>query len=581
MLRDAGYLLLLVSLPALVVLHLWIAPYTKVEESFHIQAIHDIETYGIPTVNVKDTLQTEYDHFEFPGAVPRTFAGAVALSGLSTPVIWLKPDIDRQFVARAILGLFNALSLLYFASGLRRAAGRTAAVWYLLFQASQFHVIYYASRTLSNMFAFGMTTFALASLLPGPVNLSTYRKRSRIALYLITIAGIVFRAELALFLATHTAFLFALGRISIQREIIPAGILGLLLGLAITLPWDSFFWQQFPLWPELAAFKFNVLAGQASAWGTHPWHYYLTNALPRLLMNPLTYLISIPISLLQPATRRIAISMLLPSLTYVLIYSVQPHKEWRFIVYTIPSLTAVAALGASYIWTHKTKSMLYRFLSLGMVVSTLASCLISTFVLLPASSANYPGAHALNSLHTHVYNAAPKSGGQPIPVSVHLGNLACQTGVTRFLQQPRHSQQGVPHSSISWTYDKSDALISVSNKPTFWSRFDYVLLEPAEADALLSLSGSGTEYAHASTYAWKTVDSVTGFAGLRVLKPGEEAAGVVEEGILRAILGPKADELGVLGLWESFRDGLRRIVTKGWWVEVRMEERIRILARVR
>lgn len=431
------------------------------------------------------------------------------------------------------------------------------------------------------MFAFGMTTFALASLFPEPVNLSTYRKRSRIALYLITIAGIVFRAELALFLATHTVFLFALGRISVQREIIPAGILGLLLGLAITLPGDSFFWQQFPLWPELAAFKFNVLAGQASAWGTHSWHYYLTNALPRLLMNPLTYLAGIPISLLQPATRRIAISMLLPSISFIIIYSAQPHKEWRFIIYTIPTLTAAAALGASYIWTHRTKSILYRFLSLGMIVSTFASCLLSVFVLLPASSANYPGAHALNSLHTHVYNAAPKSGDQPIPVSVHLGNLACQTGVTRFLQHPRHNQQGVPHSSISWTYDKSEALTSEPNQPTFWSRFDYVLLEPAEADALLSLSGTGTEYAYASTYAWKTVDSVTGFAGLRVLKPGEKAAGVVEEGILRAILGPKADELGVVGLWERVRDDLRRVVTKGWWVEVKMEERIRILARVR
>lgn len=104
--------MLLVSLPALVVLHLWIAPYTKVEESFHIQAIHDIETYGIPTVNVKDTLQTEYDHFEFPGAVPRTFAGAVALSGLSTPVIWLKPDIDRQFVGWYFLRGFCFRNLL-------------------------------------------------------------------------------------------------------------------------------------------------------------------------------------------------------------------------------------------------------------------------------------------------------------------------------------------------------------------------------------------------------------------------------------------------------------------------------------
>ncbi|KAL4781449.1 Alg9-like mannosyltransferase family-domain-containing protein [Aspergillus varians] len=587
MLRDAGYLLLLASIPVLVLLHLSIAPYTKVEESFHIQAIHDIGAFGIPMRNIKDVLQAEYDHFAFPGAVPRTFAGAVALSGLSAPFTWLKHDINQQFVARAILSLFNAISLLYFAGGLRRAAGKTAAVWYLLFQGSQFHVIYYASRTLSNMFAFGMTTLALASLLPEPVNSATYRKRSRVALYLITIAGIVFRAELALFLATHTLFLFVSGRISIQREIIPAGISGLLLGLAITLPVDSFFWQQFPLWPELAAFKFNVLAGQASAWGTHPWHYYLTNALPRLLLNPLTYLIGIPMSLLQPATRRIATSILIPSLTYILLYSAQPHKEWRFIVYTIPPLTAAAALGASYIWTHRTKSLLYRFLSLGMIASTLASFLLSSFILLPASSANYPGAHALNTLHAHVHNAAPKTTNQPIVISVHLGNLACQTGVTRFLQL--NNQHPAPPSfasaSVSWTYDKSDPPTSSSKssktKPTFWSRFDYVLLEPDEADSLLSLSGSRTEYAHASSYAWETVDSVTGFAGLRVLKPGEKATGVVEEGILRGVFGEKADGLGLVDLWRGVRDGLRRVVTRGWWVEVRMEERIRILGRVR
>ncbi|RDW94203.1 dolichyl-P-Man:Man(7)GlcNAc(2)-PP-dolichol alpha-1,6-mannosyltransferase [Aspergillus mulundensis] len=575
MLRDAGYLLLLASIPALVLLHLTIAPYTKVEESFHIQAIHDIETYGIPTRNVKDTLQAEYDHFTFPGAVPRTFAGAIALSGLSSPIIWLKHDIDRQFV-----GLFNALSLLYFASGLRRAAGKTAAVWYLLFQASQFHVLFYASRTLSNMFAFSMTTFALASLLPEPVSLTTYRKRGKIALYLITIAGIVFRAELALFLATHTLFLLATGRISIQREIIPAGILGLLLGLSITLPVDSFFWQKYPLWPELAAFKFNVVAGQASEWGTHSWHYYFTNALPRLLMNPLTYLIGIPVSLLQPATRRIAASILVPSFAYIAIYSAQPHKEWRFIVYAIPPLTATAAIGTSYIWTHRTKSLIYRFLSLGMIIATLASFILSSFVLLPASSANYPGAHALNTLHDYVLSAAPKTADKPVPISVHLGNLACQTGVTRFLQLP-NNQYNMSDLPVSFTYDKSPSPSSLTAKQTFWSRFDYVLLEPAEAESLLSLSGSSTEYAHSQSYAWETVDSVTGFAGLRVVKPGEEARGDIEEKILVWVFGVNASEWGILGLWRGLKEELRSRVTRGWWVEIRMEERIRILERVR
>lgn len=90
--------LLLLSIPVLVLFHLSVAPYTKVEESFHIQAVHDLLHSGIPTRNVADTLRSEYDHFSFPGAVPRTFVGAVALSGLSRPWIALKAGIDRQWL---------------------------------------------------------------------------------------------------------------------------------------------------------------------------------------------------------------------------------------------------------------------------------------------------------------------------------------------------------------------------------------------------------------------------------------------------------------------------------------------------
>lgn len=42
--------------------------------------------------------------------------------------------------------------------------GDTARVWYMLLQASQFHVIYYASRTLPNMFAFGLCKSSLCPL---------------------------------------------------------------------------------------------------------------------------------------------------------------------------------------------------------------------------------------------------------------------------------------------------------------------------------------------------------------------------------------------------------------------------------
>jgi alpha-1,6-mannosyltransferase len=95
--------LLLSTIPAVILLHLLVAPYTKVEESFHLQAVHDILTYGIPSPTLgKDALverfQNQYDHFEFPGAVPRTFIGALALTGLSRPVMWLDQNVNRQLL---------------------------------------------------------------------------------------------------------------------------------------------------------------------------------------------------------------------------------------------------------------------------------------------------------------------------------------------------------------------------------------------------------------------------------------------------------------------------------------------------
>ena len=91
-------LLLPAIIPALILLHLYVSPYTKVEESFNIQGIHDILTYGIPTANSQDRFQAEYDHFSYPGAVPRTFVGPILLAGTSRPFIWLNERIDRQFL---------------------------------------------------------------------------------------------------------------------------------------------------------------------------------------------------------------------------------------------------------------------------------------------------------------------------------------------------------------------------------------------------------------------------------------------------------------------------------------------------
>jgi alpha-1,6-mannosyltransferase len=74
-------------IPVFILIHLFVSPYTKVEESFNIQGTHDILIHGIPGNNVDQFLTANYDHISFPGSVPRTFAGALILSGLSRPFV--------------------------------------------------------------------------------------------------------------------------------------------------------------------------------------------------------------------------------------------------------------------------------------------------------------------------------------------------------------------------------------------------------------------------------------------------------------------------------------------------------------
>ena len=94
--RELWHYSLLLFLP-LIALHHILSPYTKVEESFNIQATHDILTYGVPTSNAAVRFETSYDHMKFPGAVPRTFIGALALAALSKPFIWLANfDLPQQ-----------------------------------------------------------------------------------------------------------------------------------------------------------------------------------------------------------------------------------------------------------------------------------------------------------------------------------------------------------------------------------------------------------------------------------------------------------------------------------------------------
>ena len=131
---------------------------------------------------------------------------------------------------------------------------------------------------------------------------------------------------------------------------------------AITVLIDSYFWQQWPLWPELYGIYFNVILGKSSEWGVslrratsntstdtgswqvEPFHMYLSSYLPKLLLS------SLPLSvlgfLLDPRIR----SLLIPYLAFIGIISGLAHKEWRFVIYVVPAFNIAAARGAAWLY---------------------------------------------------------------------------------------------------------------------------------------------------------------------------------------------------------------------------------------
>ncbi|XP_054710210.1 dol-P-Man:Man(7)GlcNAc(2)-PP-Dol alpha-1,6-mannosyltransferase-like isoform X2 [Uloborus diversus] len=406
------------SLYACMIGHLVLCPYTKVEESFNLQAIHDLIFHA---GNV-----SQYDHMEFPGVVPRTFIGPIVIAVLSSPFLWihwlLKMDkFIIQYLVRFILGSLVLVAFHKFKGSIEKHFGSVVSVWLQLITLSQFHIMYYMSRTLPNTFALILALFSFHFWLA---------RNQRMFIVASAAVVVVFRAELSILLGLIALGEVISGRLKILTVIgvgIPAGLW--MLGLTVTV--DSFFWMR-PVWPEGEVLWFNIFLNKSSEWGTSPWAWYFYSALPRALLTSIFF---IPFAFAMDSRVRV---ILYPVFGFILVYSFLPHKELRFIIYTIPLLNAAAARTCAQIWNNRLKStfhgVLVHFTCLHFALNICATLLILTI-----SYHNYAGGYAIAKLHS--IESADKD------VNVHIDVYCAQTGVSRFTEiNPR------------WRYNKTENL---------------------------------------------------------------------------------------------------------------------------
>ncbi|WVW82300.1 hypothetical protein I302_104306 [Kwoniella bestiolae CBS 10118] len=519
--------------------HVLLSPYTKVEESFTLHAVHDVLAYGWDRTSLQ-----YWDHITFPGAVPRSFLPPIILGILSYPVSCVgvavglvRTKIDVQIAVRLILAAMFSHSFNHLSKTLRARFGPTVRIWFTILSLTSFHIPYYAGRTLPNFMALPGVLLSISFILrsgskSAPPSITT--KRLRTAVILLTALATVVRLELALFLIP-TAISLVIERKATLTQVVGWGMLGGFGSLALSSPIDYTLWiptiphPSLPtftspwqvLWPELSALHYNLLQGQSANWGVMPWHYYLTNSLPKILMISLPLggaagviwvlrMVGIKVGGKEGAKISEGVGEILKVfgggvVCLIGAMSLVGHKEWRFIIYSVPILQLISSFGAAGLWNFH-YSRLRPLVRLGLVGLVVLN-MVATGGLAFVSTNNYPGGEVWKALEK-----LPR--GQNETIKIHFPSYPLQTGSTlfTFLHQhfPINATSHIGSFGYSpfpeqkepiWAYSKSEDE-SYSTPEGLWDNgIDYVITE--DWDRFVDLDGR-----------WGIVDKIQGLDGV-------------------------------------------------------------------
>ena len=445
-----------------VLLYVRLAPYTKVEESFNTQAVHDVIFHT-------NDLHL-WDHKEFPGVVPRTFVGPLILGKVtktvaramevfvnSNPVtkrifrseqVWgelkhlvetlneeetfVRTKMHYQVIMRMVLGLLSTFSLHRFHSVIGKNFGNDVAVYASVLALAQFHLAFYASRPLPNIFAFVLTTFALSLWLEDRKNLKINRSvLDTLAVAIVSMVVAVFRCDNILLLAplgVHVT-LFRMTDIYDASLRIIANVMAMVTAILAfayaSISIDSKHWDKEFLWPEWEVLSFNnpMGANRSHEYGTKPFLWYAYSALPRML------LIAYPLSVYGFTQERRCRSAFTIASFFVFAFSFLGHKELRFLFPVLPLFNFCGACGMHRLTLNRKKGKNVGILHAFAWVGILVSSAISIGVFANASIANYPGGEALAVFHE--LNPEHNTLGH---VRIHIDDHCAQTGASRFGQ---------------------------------------------------------------------------------------------------------------------------------------------------
>eukprot|EP01084_Bolivina_argentea_P209701 357141_1 len=288
-------------------LYVILVPYTKSEESFNMQASHDMLFHGYTNIEA-------YDHRQSPSTTaPGTFIGSLVLSLMVHPFKFLlrrifplmfsSLDIKMhcQHLIRISLLSINIMSLSYFrksfidiyiapqyikANKKKQIVSTIELIkaisnLFAILITAQFHYLFYQSRLLSNSFALPIVTISFAFY---------FRKQYHLALQWLLASTIIFACDTIFITLPFIAIMLLRAHQeskfhSVLFQFFEHGVKACFICIALSFWIDSWFWDQYKSckWPEFVDVLFysNTSHAQLDA---SPWHAYFTTHLLRMLL---------------------------------------------------------------------------------------------------------------------------------------------------------------------------------------------------------------------------------------------------------------------------------------------------------
>lgn len=247
-------------------------------------------------------------------------------------------DVSTYSLAKRIFGNDIALPMLF----------TTLCSWFNFLMAA---------RTLSNSMEMVFTIVALNYWpLPGVATLNTsWLKRYRIALTFALIACVMRPTNglVWLFLGIHLIWKAKGYRFQVIFNALMLSVLVMTCSALIDTRVYNGKWGLEVFTPFLF-FKVNVVNEISLFYGVHTWHWYISQGLPVVLTTFLPlFIFGLSKIFSQPAVYQRVKPLLLLSLWVIVIYSLLPHKEFRFIFPIVPILLMVTAFGLQQIGSSR------------------------------------------------------------------------------------------------------------------------------------------------------------------------------------------------------------------------------------